>query len=198
MQDPSVRSERVLRKDHVDETTLRRMKRTFYTNTPYSYMENITSGVVPKIGVDLVEGKNIYHIKVELNPVRHMVIDISCIDKNLDVRLALYTKRIISALQDDEMLSIRNIVNSNILDPEVKGELRWPLGKACSEYRYSVIGVWQTIAKKYKSPSSSLKARHVDRFVFKVTFGESTFEVNLKLRRIVSHLQKIFFLKYYY
>ncbi|KAK0600732.1 hypothetical protein LWI29_017936 [Acer saccharum] len=188
---PSVRSESVLRKDHVDETTLRRMKRTFYTNTPYSYMENIISGVVPKIGADLVEEKNIYHIKVELNPIRHMVIDISCIDKNLDLRLALYTKRIISALQDDEMHSFRNIVNSAILDPEVKGGLRWPLGKACSEDRYSVIGVWHTIAKKYKSPSLSLKARHVDRFDFKVAIGESTFEVNLKLRRIVSHLQEV-------
>ena len=122
-----------------------------------------------------------------------MVIVISCIDKNLDLRLALNTKRIISALQDDEMHNIRNIVNSAILDPEVKGGLRWPLGKACFEDRYSVIGVWHTIAKKYKSPSLSLKARHVDRFDFKVAIGESTFEVNLKLRRIVSHLQVLLF-----
>ncbi|KAK2638076.1 hypothetical protein Ddye_025871 [Dipteronia dyeriana] len=154
-------------------------------------MKNIISGVVSKIGVDLVEEKNIYHIKVEQNPIRHTVIDISCIDKNLDLRLAPYTKRIVSALLNDEMHSIRNIVNSAILDPEVKGGLRWPLGKPCSGDRYSVIGVWHMIAKKYKSPLLNLKARHVDRFDFKVTIDESTVEVNLKLRGIVSHLQEV-------
>ncbi|KAI9186466.1 hypothetical protein LWI28_017531 [Acer negundo] len=215
---PSVSSESVLRKDHVAETTLRRMKRTFYTNTPCSYMENIISGVVPKIGVDLVEEKNIYHIKlsdktqpgsalickcgikedkklelhkVKLKPIRQMVVDVSCIDKNLDLRLALYTKRTISALTDNEMHSIRNIVDSSILDPEVKGGLRWPFGKASSTSdRYAVIGVWHTIAKKYKSPSLSLMARHVDRFDFKVAISEATFEVALKLRRMVSDLQE--------
>ncbi|TXG66218.1 hypothetical protein EZV62_007493 [Acer yangbiense] len=222
---PSVSSESVLGKDHVAETTLRRMKRTFYTNTPCSYMENIISGVVPNIGVDLVEEKNIYHIKlsdktqpgsalkckcgikedkklelhkaknedfanVQLKPIRQMVVDVSCIDKNLDLRLALYTKRTISALTDEEMHSIRNIVDSAILDPEVKGGLRWPFGKACSTSdRYAVIGVWHTIAKKYKSPSLSLMARHVDRFDFKVAISEATFEVALKLRRMVSDLQ---------
>ncbi|KAL5768017.1 hypothetical protein ACOSP7_014597 [Xanthoceras sorbifolium] len=212
----SVSTESV-RKDEVAETTLRRMMRSFYTNTSSSYMENIISGVGPKIGVDLEAEKDIYHIKlsdstqpksailckcrvtedrklelykVELNSVRQMVIDISCIDKNLDLRLALYTKRIITAPTDDEMKSIRNIVASAILDPEVKGGLRWPLGKSCSGDRYAVIGIWHTIAKKYKSPSLSLKARHVDRFDFKVAIGEATIEVALKFRRLVSDLQE--------
>ncbi|KAK4851495.1 hypothetical protein QYF36_015704 [Acer negundo] len=136
----------------------------------------------PSIGVDLVEEKNIYHIKlsdktqpgsalickcgikedkklelhkVKLKPIRQMVVDVSCIDKNLDLRLALYTKRTISALTDNEMHSIRNIVDSSILDPEVKGGLRWPFGKASSTS---------------------------DR--------EATFEVALKLRRMVSDLQE--------
>ncbi|KAK4851464.1 hypothetical protein QYF36_015361 [Acer negundo] len=141
-----------------------------------------SESVAVNIGVDLVEEKNIYHIKlsdktqpgsalickcgikedkklelhkVKLKPIRQMVVDVSCIDKNLDLRLALYTKRTISALTDNEMHSIRNIVDSSILDPEVKGGLRWPFGKASSTS---------------------------DR--------EATFEVALKLRRMVSDLQE--------
>ncbi|KAH7571773.1 hypothetical protein JRO89_XS04G0137900 [Xanthoceras sorbifolium] len=59
----SVSTESV-RKDEVAETTLRRMMRSFYTNTSSSYMENIISGVGPKIGVDLEAEKDIYHIKL--------------------------------------------------------------------------------------------------------------------------------------
>ena len=51
-------------KDRVAETTLRQMKTTFYTNLPSSYMENIISGVAPKIGFDLEEDKEIFHILV--------------------------------------------------------------------------------------------------------------------------------------
>ncbi|KAK2639667.1 hypothetical protein Ddye_027462 [Dipteronia dyeriana] len=40
------------------------MKTTFYANTPSpsSYMENIISGIAPKIGFDLEEDKDIFHI----------------------------------------------------------------------------------------------------------------------------------------
>jgi len=37
-------------------------------------------------------------LQVELNPVRHMVVDASCLDKSLDLRLMLYTKGILTAL----------------------------------------------------------------------------------------------------
>ncbi|KAI9186667.1 hypothetical protein LWI28_019676 [Acer negundo] len=124
-----------------------------------------------------------------MNPVRKMIEDISCIDKNLDLRLALQTKRILTSLTDDEMHSIGNIINSAIIDPEVKGGLRWPYGKACSGDRFAVIKIWHTIAKKYKSPSLSLMARHVDRFDFKDTYGQDAIEVYLKLKSLVSDLQ---------
>ena len=87
------------------------------------------------------------------------------------------------------MNCIRNLINSAILDPEVKGGLRWPMGKSYSGQRYSVIGVWHTEFKSYKSPSLKLKVRNADRFDFKTATGEATIEINLKLRRIVSEIQ---------
>ncbi|TXG66144.1 hypothetical protein EZV62_007419 [Acer yangbiense] len=204
-------------KDRVVETTLRQMSTTFYTNTHSSYMENIISGVAPKIGFDLEEDKDMFHIllsddtkpknyeiyckcrmnenkklelyKVETNPVYEMIKNILRIDKNIDLRLALQTKRILTSLTDDEMHSIRNIINSAIIDPEVKGGLRWPYGKACSGDRFAVVQIWHTVAKKYKSPSLSLMARHVDRFNFINANGQASIEVNLKLKRLVSNLQ---------
>ncbi|KAI9186380.1 hypothetical protein LWI28_016690 [Acer negundo] len=118
--------------------------------------------------------------EVESNPINEMTKNILCIDKNLDLRVALHTKRILTSLSDDEMHSIGNIINSAIIDPEVKGGLRWPYGKACSGDRFAVVGIWHTIAKKYKSPSLSLMARHVDRFDFKKAIGEASIEVYLK------------------
>ncbi|KAH7571772.1 hypothetical protein JRO89_XS04G0137800 [Xanthoceras sorbifolium] len=176
-------------KDQVAETTLRQLRKSFYTNIPSSYMENIVSGVVPKIGFDLIDEKEVFHVKVELNQVRQMVVDVSCVHKNLDLRLMLCTKRILTALTDDEMHSIKNLINSAVLDPEVKGGLRWPLGKSHSGDGYSVVGVWHTTAREYKSPSLRLKVRHADRFDFKTATGEATIEVVLKLKRIISDLQ---------
>ncbi|TXG46275.1 hypothetical protein EZV62_028223 [Acer yangbiense] len=210
-------SVRSLIKDRVAETTLRQMNTTFYANTPSSYMENIISGVAPKIGFDREEDKDIFYIllsdstrptnstiyckcrikedkklelyKVEMNPVRMMFEDILCIDKNLDLRLALHIQKILTSLTDDEMHSIQNIINSAIIDPKVKGGLRWPYGKACSGDRFAVVKIWHTIAKKCKSSSLSLMARHVDRFDFKNAYGQASIEVYLKLKRLVSDLQ---------
>ncbi|KAK2640129.1 hypothetical protein Ddye_027924 [Dipteronia dyeriana] len=212
---PSCGLERV-RKDKVAETTLRQLRRSFYTNVPSSYMKNIVSGVVPMIGSDHVDEKEIFHVKlsdsnrpdstisckcsvkedktlelfkVELNQVRQMVVDVSCVHKNLDLRLMLCSKRILTALTDDEMPSIRNLINSAVLDPEVKGGLRWPLGKSDSGDGYSVVGVWHTTAKSYKGPLSRLKVRHADRFDFGAGVGETAIEVVLKLKRILYDLQ---------
>ena len=90
--------------------------------------------------------------------------------------------------QDDEMNSIRILINSAIPDPEVKGGLRWPMGKSYSG-DYTIVGVWHNEFKSYKSPSLKLKVRNVDRFIFKTGTGEATIEINLKLRRLVSEIQ---------
>ena len=87
------------------------------------------------------------------------------------------------------MQSIRSLINSAILDPDVKGGLRWPLGRTSSEGRYCVVGVSHTIAKDYKSSSLRLKVRHADRYNFGTSIGEATREITLKLKNIVSLLQ---------
>uniref|UniRef100_A0A2P2JFS3 Uncharacterized protein LOC105647792 isoform X1 n=2 Tax=Rhizophora mucronata TaxID=61149 RepID=A0A2P2JFS3_RHIMU len=198
------------------DTILRQMKRSLYTNIPLSYMENIIDRVVPKVGLDFEEEKDIYHVKlsdnrrpdstvsckcrvkqdkklllckVELNQVRHLVIDISCLDTNLDLRLMLCTKRILAALTDDEMKSIRDLINSAVIDSNVKGGLRWPLGKESSGDRYSVVGVWHTVGKAYKDPTLRLKVRHADRFDFRSGTGEASKETYLKLKGVISELK---------
>ncbi|XP_075644125.1 uncharacterized protein LOC142615274 [Castanea sativa] len=150
---PSI-SEETTRVGLAAETTLSQLRRSFYTNIPNSYMENIKGEVAKKIKVDFEEEKDLYHV------------------------------------QDDEMQSIRSLINSAILDQDVKGGLRWPLGKASSGGRYCVVGVWHTIAKDYKSSSLSLKVRHADRYDFRTSIGEATREINLKLKNIVSLLQE--------
>ncbi|XP_050221413.1 uncharacterized protein LOC130014505 [Mercurialis annua] len=187
---PSVRLES-LQENQANETLLRQLKRSFYTNIPSSYMKNIVDEVVQKIGIDFEEEKDIYHVKlsdntrtdstisckcsvkadkrlmfykVELNQVRQMVADISCIDKNLDLRLMLCSKRILTAdLTDVEINSIKELVSSAVLDSDVKGGLRWPVGKTSSGDRFSVVGVWHTVTTAYSSPSLRLKVRHADR-----------------------------------
>ncbi|KHG25772.1 dna-directed rna polymerase subunit alpha [Gossypium arboreum] len=172
----------------VTETILSKLKRTFYTSLPASYTGNIMAEVVSKIGVDFAEVKDVFQVKVELNPVRDMFIDISFLDMDLDLRLALSHKRILTSMTEDEMQSIKNLIDSAVLDPDVKGGLRWPFGKATSGDRYSVIGVWHTMSTAYQNSSIRLKVRYADRFDFKTTYGEDSKEVILKLKGIVSGL----------
>ncbi|KAJ6296671.1 hypothetical protein OIU78_022399 [Salix suchowensis] len=118
-----------------------------------------------------------------------MVIDVSCLDRNLDLRLMVCTKKILTTLTDDEKSSISDLINSAVLDSDMKGGLRWPLG-ASSGGRYSVIGTWHTVTKAYKSSSFRLKVRDADRFDFKRGSGEAAREIYLKLKRIVSEIQE--------
>ncbi|KAB5512103.1 hypothetical protein DKX38_029131 [Salix brachista] len=227
---PSMRLQSV-NKIQVEEAILRQLYRSLYNNIPSSYMENIVDGVVPAIGVDFEEEKDVYTVKlsdntrpdatvsckcillenekldlykagfvlprvfssysplVELNQVRHMVIDVSCLDKNLDLRLMLCSRKILTALTDDEMNSLRDLINSAVVDSDMKGGLKWPLGKASSGGRYRVVGAWHTITKVYRSSSFRLKARDADRYDFRTGIGETTREVYLNLKRIVSEIQ---------
>ena len=86
------------------------------------------------------------------------------------------------------MQSIGNLIDSAVLDPDMKGGLRWPLGKASTGNRYSVVGVWHTTATAYQSSSIRLKVRYADRFDFRTGYGETSKEVVLKLKGMVSGL----------
>ncbi|KAE8684079.1 putative MYBputative [Hibiscus syriacus] len=189
-------------KDCVSEAALTELKKSFYTSLPSSYSKNIIAEVASKIGVDFADMKDVYHVKlsdstqpastisckcrVELNQVRDMVIDISCLDMNLDLRLMLTQENL--NFYDYEMKSIQNLIDSAVLDRDVNGGLRWPSGKASSGNRYNVVGVWHTMTSAYENPSIRLKVRHADRFDFRTAYGEASEEVFLKLKGIVSGL----------
>ncbi|XP_008388760.2 uncharacterized protein [Malus domestica] len=197
---------------------LKQWRRSFYTNTPVSYKERIVNEVVPKIGVDFKDEEDIYEVQlsdstkpdlpfsckcrvmeehgklqpctIKFNPVRNMVMDISCTTKNLDLRLMLCTKKLVTDLTDDEMQSITDLINSAILDPNVKGGLRWPLGKESSGDRYRVVRVWHVIANTYRNSSLTLKVKHTDRFDFRTLTGETSWWTSLVLENVVSKLQE--------
>ncbi|KAK9017421.1 hypothetical protein V6N11_079900 [Hibiscus sabdariffa] len=129
-----------------------------------------------------------FFANIELSPVRDMVTDISCRDMDLDLRRGLTHKRILSSLPEDEMQSIQNLIDSAILDFDVKGGLRWPFGKTSSGNRYTVVCVWHTNATAYKNATTRLKFQHADRFDFETSYGESSDEVVLKLKGVASGL----------
>ncbi|KAL2894506.1 TSA1-like protein [Bienertia sinuspersici] len=79
------------------------------------------------------------------------------------------------------MQVIRDLISSTIFDPNVKGGLRWPLGKANSGGHYSVVAIWHTKPEAYNSSSTKLKLREANRFDFRETASEVTREVNLML-----------------
>ncbi|KAK3441910.1 hypothetical protein EUGRSUZ_B02176 [Eucalyptus grandis] len=202
--------------DMVTKASLKRSKKTFYSNLPSLYMENVTHKVIPEIGLSFEDEKDIYHVqlcdlsrpgaticckcsvikaeqrlelyKVELGQIRHMVVDVSCLNKDLDMRLMLRAKRLFTAISEDEKNSIRDMISSAVLDSSVKGGLRWPLRKALSGDRYRVIGAWHTISRTYNNSSMRLKVKHADRFNIRDSHGEVTEEITLKLNGITSEL----------
>ncbi|XP_024188992.1 uncharacterized protein LOC112193161 isoform X1 [Rosa chinensis] len=211
---PSVNQESL--RENLTTNMLKNWKRSFYTNVPVSYTEKIVNEVVPNIGVDLEWEKDMYQVKladsttpdstllckcsvkadgklqlykVELNQLRNMVVDMSVPNKNLDLRLMLNMKRVVTTHTDDEMQSIRDLVDSAITDPDVKGGLRWPLEKTCSG-KYNVVGAWHVRAKVYKNQSLRFNVRHADRFDFRTSIGEASWEISLRLKKLVSKLKE--------
>ncbi|WMV25873.1 hypothetical protein MTR67_019258 [Solanum verrucosum] len=134
------------------ETTLRKMKGSFHTDVPPSYMDYVENRVVENLGQEYVQGKELYYVKlsdklrtesivsckctvakdhnkiqpykIELNRVRHMVADMSILGKSSDLRLFVYTKKIKKALSDEEKNEIKDLIGSAILDSKVPGGLR--------------------------------------------------------------------------
>ncbi|XP_039045482.1 uncharacterized protein LOC120185288 [Hibiscus syriacus] len=91
---------------------------------------------------------------------------------------------------EDEMQSIRNLIDSTVIDPDVKGGLRWPFGKVSSGNIYNVVGVCHTMDSAYENSSIRLKVQHADRFDFKAAYGEASEEAFMKLKGSVSGLME--------
>ncbi|XP_010509115.1 PREDICTED: uncharacterized protein LOC104785572 [Camelina sativa] len=200
----------------VGECSLKNSK-TFSTDVPTSYLQHIKSEVVPSHGFSFDLEKETYTVKVshhtcpnatinckctlkedgrlsmykaELNPVRHMVVDVSCIDKNLDMRLMLSAKRKMTSLTDKEISNIKALLGSATVDPNVKGGLRWPFGKASSEDGYRVFEACHVRATIYKSQTQRLRVRETDRFNERIGTGEIKREITLILKDLNSKLQE--------
>ena len=101
------------------------------------------------------------------------------------------TNKCLGALlfQDDDMKSIRDLIDFAVLDSGVKGGLRWPFGKATSGEKFSVVGAGHIVAKSYKNASLRLKVRDVDRFDLWASIGVESGEIVIKLKRVVSELK---------
>lgn len=194
------------------------LHKLFYSSVPSAYRDDIQDLVVPKAGFEFDSDKEHYHVKVfdncqpgstlsckctvvkdnqelqlqkvELNQVRHLVADISCLPKDLDLRLMLCTKKILKNMDEEESDGINKLISSAIIDPDVKGGLRWPLGKEYVAGRFSIVGVWHTNYKAFKSGTAKLYLRHTDRFDHRTSVGEVYTEIMLKLTGISKHLRE--------
>ncbi|EFH57856.1 hypothetical protein ARALYDRAFT_345626 [Arabidopsis lyrata subsp. lyrata] len=174
----------------VAECSLKNLNKMFSTDVPVSCLQHIKSKVVPSHGFSIDVEKETYTVKAELNPVRHMVVDVSCIDKNLDMRLMLAAKRKMTSLTDKEISNIKALLDSATVDPNVKGGLRWPLGKASSEDGYRVFEACHVRATIYKNQTLRLRVRETDRFNERIGTGEIKREVTLILKDLNSKLQE--------
>ncbi|KAI3992306.1 hypothetical protein MKX01_030027 [Papaver californicum] len=182
--------------------------RSFCTNLPDSYMEAILARVVPKVGVDSHQAKEYYHVKVfdkcnpessistkcrvisgqlkmhkiELNQKRCLVVDVSCLGKDLDLRLMLSTKRGLTKSEEgnaEKLASLRQMFECAILDSTAKGGVRWAMGK-----KFSSDGRFH-----FKSSQLKLRLRNADRFDFWASDGEVSSEVTLEVTRINSSIE---------
>ncbi|XP_026425227.1 uncharacterized protein LOC113321545 [Papaver somniferum] len=196
------------------ETAAAHVKKHFCTNLPDSYMEAILGGVAPKIVADLYHSKEYYQVlvsdkrdpksgiiikcqiicgelkiqKIEKNPKKCFIANVTCLDRDLDLRLRLAIKRdLTAALKDDseEIKGLKHFVDSAILDGSVKGGLRWPLGKEhSSEGRYSIIKTCHSTVKTFKNSSIKLRLKNEDWFNFCISDGEVENELVLDMKGI--------------
>ncbi|KAL0710934.1 hypothetical protein Bca4012_017912 [Brassica carinata] len=196
------------------EHSLKPWNRIFSTDVPTSYLHHIKSQLVSNHGFCIDVEKERYTVKVlvlyliilvpmkplavsvllkkmdgslDLSLIRHMVVDVSCIDKNLDMRLMLSAKRKITDLPEKEISDIKELLDSARVDPNVKGGLRWPFGKSSSGDGYSVFESCHAKATVYKNQTLRLRT---DRFNERIGTGEVKREVILMLKDMNTKLQE--------
>ncbi|KAH0682980.1 hypothetical protein KY289_020732 [Solanum tuberosum] len=166
----------------LSEANVRKMKRKFYANSPAAFTDYIEHRVVEKLGLEYVKGKELYNIRLSDRLRPNSFVTCKCTVAKDYNKIELY--------KDEQINGIKDLIGSAVLDSEVQGDLRWPIGKDSSGGQYAVIGIGHTTAKSYRNSSIRFKLRHVDRFDFKSSTGEVTQEIFLKMPGIISELRK--------
>lgn len=197
------------------EASLGQTKRIFNASVPKSFTESVLNAVVTEIGVDLEEEKEYYYVrvadkscpdvslsckctatgvgglelrKIETINVRHMIVDIACVEKDLDLRLMLSTRKI-ETITDEEKHDLGKLIKSAVVDQNEKGGLRFPLGNESFEGRYRVMGTGHTTSTAYKNSSIRVKLNEADRYDFIASTAEVTNHVVLKMTGISEKLK---------
>ncbi|KAF3323679.1 hypothetical protein FCM35_KLT12410 [Carex littledalei] len=189
--------------------------KTFYTTVSEEYIREVEELLVDKCGFKFVRAKERYYIrvldkrqpdliisckcaalhdsglelyKVEHIPLRHMVTDVSCLSKNFDLRIMLNAKRPVKNLDADVAKGINQLISAAVIDPEVKGGLRWPLGKESAADQFVIMGVWHTEHKILNRDKIRVNMRQADRFDYHSSTGEDANEIWLKLSGLSEQL----------
>ncbi|XP_037477534.1 uncharacterized protein LOC119354883 [Triticum dicoccoides] len=190
------------------------VRKTFYTNVPSDFLDDMERFAVKTMGLEFVSTKEHYHVKVvdkqgmvskmsckctvqedgklaickiELNQIQPLLEDVSCLSKDLDLRLMLNTNRIL--IDPEVENAIKSLVSSALVDPNARGGFRRPLGNKLIDERFSIAGVWRTNYKTFGNKSSKMYLRHTGRFVQGSSTGEVSNEVSFKLAGISKRLQ---------
>ncbi|KAF8089915.1 hypothetical protein N665_0494s0020 [Sinapis alba] len=197
----------------VVDYSLKNSRRIFSTDVSTSFIQNIKSKAIPSHEFCIDGEKEKYIVKItgpngiinckctvkedgrlsmykaELHPVRHLTIDVSCIDKNLDMRLMLAGKRK-KTLTEKEISDIQGLLGSAIVDLNLKGRLRWPLGKTSLEDCYKIFEVCHVRVTIYKTRTLGLKVRETNRLNERYSTVEIEKGVTLILKEINTKLQE--------
>ncbi|KAJ4814785.1 hypothetical protein LUZ62_027351 [Rhynchospora pubera] len=198
-----------------DEGWNKLISKTFYTDVSEEYITEVEELLVGKFGFKFEAAKEHYHVKIfdkgqpdstisckctashdgnielykiELNQLRYMVTDISCVSKNFDLRIMLTTKKKLKKLDADVANGIDQLISAAVTDSDVKGGLRWPLGKESVADRFVIVGVWHTKYKALSRDKIRVKMRLADRFDYRTSTGEAANEVSFKLSGLPEQL----------
>ncbi|KAL0844514.1 hypothetical protein Bca101_017760 [Brassica carinata] len=203
--------------DPITEYWQKKTNRTFSTDVPTSFIQNIKSKAIPSHEFCIDMEKEVYVLqishhtrpratirckctvkedgslsmyKAELNPLRHFVVDVSCIDKILDMRFMLAGKRKMITLTEKEKSNIQGILDLATIDSNVEGGLRWPLGKPSSENGYKVLEVCHVRATTYTNQTLRLRVRETNGFSERFGTWEDERGVTLILQDINTKIQE--------
>ncbi|CAN6447015.1 unnamed protein product [Victoria cruziana] len=169
----------------------------FSTDVTKKYMNFVENKVIQDTGFTLKAQKDQYHLKIEDKQKPDCIFTCKCdinVDgklqlKKVDLRIILVTKWIVESFTAEEKESIMEVVDSAIIDPSVKGGLRWSLGKDSAGGRFYVLEYFHMLSKSFFGQTVKLKLRIADRFYLS-SHGKISEEVSMKLIGLSKHFKE--------